>query len=315
MQLSNLSIRTLTAIVGIPIILLTSMYGGVYFLVLILLFSMIAQYEFYRIVELKGAKPQKIFGLISGAFLILAFLHNKIENQLISFYEKQGIFLPFPTQMQLIIIILLVSIILIMVFEMFRNNGSAIVNISTTILGILYISFFLGTLVGIRELFTIIDFPVHLYFDMLESSIDIKAEVYKWGGYTVASIFSIIWICDTMAYFGGMLLGKHKLFERISPKKTWEGAILGFIFAIISAMGAKYLLLEYLNLNQAIVIGFIIGTIGQIGDLIESLIKRDAGVKDSSSIIPGHGGFFDRFDSLILTSPVLYLYFDFIIFS
>lgn len=313
MQLSNLAIRTLTALIGIPTILLSAFNGGVYLLLLILFCAMMAQYEFYRLVEIKGAKPQKIVGLISGAFLIIAFLHNKIEILLNNYFEKLGIFIPYPTQMQLITIILLLSTITILVFEMFRNNGSAITNIATTILGILYISLLFGTLVGIRELFNITEFPVQKYFVMLESSLNLKEEVYRWGGYTVASIFSIIWICDTMAYFGGMLLGKHKLFERVSPNKTWEGAFFGFIFAIISAVSAKYLLLEYLTLIDAIMIGFIIGTLGQIGDLAESLIKRDAGVKDSSSIIPGHGGFLDRFDSLIFVSPILYLYFDLII--
>ncbi len=316
MRLNNLTIRTLTALIGIPIILFLSILGDIYFLLLVLLFSVMSQLEFYRITEIKGAKPQKILGIISGIFIVTSFFHNKIEYQILNFFENQNIYLPFPSQAQLILIIFILTILLILIIELFRNNGSAILNISATLIGIFYISLFMGTLVGIRELFIPGSFPLSRYFDLLEpfANENLK-KIYLLGGYTVISIFGIIWICDTMAYFGGMLFGKHKLFERVSPKKTWEGAFMGFIFAIIASLGAKYLLLEYLTLNESLVFGLVIGTVGQIGDLVESLIKRDASLKDSSSIIPGHGGFFDRFDSLLFVSPVLYLYLDFIIFS
>jgi phosphatidate cytidylyltransferase len=124
----------------------------------------------------------------------------------------------------------------------------------------------------------------------------------------------MIWICDTAAFHFGVALGKHKLFPRVSPNKSWEGSIFGFIFAIATAVAAKYIVLDYLSLPQSVVIGCIVGIFGQLGDLIESLLKRDAGVKDSSHIIPGHGGAFDRFDSLLLTAPLVYLYIDFIVF-
>ncbi|MFZ1281640.1 MAG: phosphatidate cytidylyltransferase, partial [Ignavibacteriaceae bacterium] len=128
------------------------------------------------------------------------------------------------------------------------------------------------------------------------------------GGYLIISIFASIWICDSAAFFGGTALGKHKLFHRVSPKKSWEGAIFGFVFAILAMILAKNLVLDFLSLKDAIAIGLITGTIGQIGDLAESLLKRDAGVKDSSNLIPGHGGIFDRFDSLLFSAPVIYLY-------
>ncbi|RCK75900.1 MAG: Phosphatidate cytidylyltransferase [Ignavibacteriae bacterium] len=316
MKLSNLTIRTLTAIIGIPIILSASFVGDLYFLLLILLFSIMSQLELYRITEIKGAKPQKIPGIISGVFIVAAFFHNKIEYQTINYFLQKGVYLPFPSQAQLLLIVFILSILLILIIELFRNNGSAILNISSTLFGIFYIALFMGTLVGIRELFIPNSFPLDRYSNIFEPFTNGNIEkIYMWGGYTVISIFCIIWICDTMAYFGGMLFGKHKLFERVSPKKTWEGAIAGFIFAIVASILAKYVLLEYLTLIEALIFGLVIGTIGQIGDLVESLIKRDAGVKDSASIIPGHGGFLDRFDSLLFVSPVLYLYLDFIIFS
>ncbi|MDP3829833.1 MAG: phosphatidate cytidylyltransferase, partial [Ignavibacteriaceae bacterium] len=110
-------------------------------------------------------------------------------------------------------------------------------------------------------------------------------------------------------------LGKHKVFPRVSPKKSWEGAIFGFVFSIIAMIVAKYVFLEFLKLEQAIIIGAIVGTVGQMGDLIESLFKRDAGVKDSSNLIPGHGGIFDRFDSLLVASPVIFLYIKYFVGS
>ena len=101
----------------------------------------------------------------------------------------------------------------------------------------------------------------------------------------------------------------------MSPNKSWEGAIAGFIFAVAAAIAAKYIVLEYLTLGAAAIIGSIVGVFGQLGDLIESLFKRDAGTKDSSRLIPGHGGALDRFDSLLLVAPLVYLYLDFIFFS
>jgi phosphatidate cytidylyltransferase len=109
--------------------------------------------------------------------------------------------------------------------------------------------------------------------------------------------------------------GRHKFFERVSPNKTWEGAIAGFITAVATFVLARFIALPYLTLSEAITAGILIGVFGQAGDLVESLLKRDCGVKDSSSVIPGHGGMLDRFDSIILVSPLLFLYFDFVIFA
>ncbi len=122
-------------------------------------------------------------------------------------------------------------------------------------------------------------------------------------------IFILIWTCDTMAYFGGKFFGKHKLSE-ISPKKTWEGSITGFIFTVITSYLFYFFSDGKITLTDSIVIGFIIGVFSQIGDLFESLFKRKLDVKDSSHIIPGHGGVLDRFDSLIFVAPLLFLYLE-----
>jgi phosphatidate cytidylyltransferase len=141
------------------------------------------------------------------------------------------------------------------------------------------------------------------------------AQINRWGGYTVIAVFASIWMCDTAAYFGGVTLGRHRLFESVSPNKTWEGAVFGFIFSVLTMILAKLLVLGYLTFQHAIVIGVLIGIFGQLGDLIESRFKRDAGVKDSSTLIPGHGGLYDRFDSLVYISPIVYLYIDFVVLS
>jgi phosphatidate cytidylyltransferase len=135
---------------------------------------------------------------------------------------------------------------------------------------------------------------------------------YNNGGFLVISLLVSIWICDSAAYYGGTALGKHKLFPRVSPKKSWEGAIFGFVFAVLTMIAAKFIVLDFLGWNTIISLGVIIGIIGQLGDLVESLLKRDAQVKDSSNFIPGHGGIFDRFDSLLLAAPVIFLFLTYV---
>jgi phosphatidate cytidylyltransferase len=314
---TNLTQRILTALVAIPLIILICMAGGLYFFGFIVIVSAIALKEFYSLAEAKGGKPNIVLGVLSGFFINLSFYHAKLRTFIVGIFDAQGIAIPFPSQAQLFLMTLLVIVVVLSIVELFRNNGSAILNLSTTLFGIGYISFFFGTFIGLRELFVPFDFPMLRYFPTEASFTDptIIEHVYRWGGYTVISVFATIWICDTAAFHVGSAIGKHKLFPRVSPNKSWEGAVAGFVFAILSAVAAKYLVLDYLSLGNAIVIGTIVGTIGQIGDLAESLLKRDAGVKDSSNLIPGHGGAFDRFDSLLLVSPCVYLYLDFILFS
>lgn len=170
--------------------------------------------------------------------------------------------------------------------ELFRNQKSAILNLGVTLLGIFYIGLFVSSFISLREYF----------FD------------YQRGAMVIISLLAAIWICDSAAYFFGLSFGKHRLFLRVSPKKSWEGAIAGFIFSILAMLAAKMVVIDFLNWQNVVVIGIILGTVGQVGDLIESLLKRDAGVKDSSNIIPGHGGIFDRFDSLIYSVPIVFLY-------
>ena len=125
------------------------------------------------------------------------------------------------------------------------------------------------------------------------------------------AVFISIWVNDTGAYVTGMLLGKHKLFERISPKKTWEGFIGGAVFALLSGFVFSLFIPE-LNLLQWFIFSEIIVIFGTFGDLTESLMKRTENVKDTGNIIPGHGGLLDRFDSMLMSAPVIFIWLSFI---
>lgn len=315
--MSNLARRLLIAAVGIPAVVFISMAGGILFLLLVCLLSTLALREFYRLVESKGVMPLKAAGAVAGLLLVIAFYHRGIEMALADWCVSHGGGLLFPSLHQLLMIIALLTVVGVTVIELFRNRPSPIMNIATTLFGVVYVSFFFGTLVGLRELFNPFDIPVPRYFPEAASFADpsVAVALDRWGGLTIVCLFASIWLCDSAAYAVGIPLGKHKLFPRVSPKKSWEGAIAGLLAGVAGMLAARSWFLPYLTLTDAIVLGFIVGGLGQIGDLVESLLKRDASVKDSSNLIPGHGGVLDRFDSLLFVSPLVYLYIDFVVFS
>ena len=260
--------RVFVSLIAIPIILIGTYLGGYYFFAFVAIISLISFFEFSLLVKNKGANVN----LLLGAAVIFIFL----INQFIGFIELTTI--------------IVLSSLLLLTFELFRNKGSAIINLGATFLGIFYIGIFSVTLIALREYYP--------------SDNDLNIN----GAYLIISILVSIWIGDSAAYYGGITLGRHKLFPRVSPKKSWEGAIFGFIFSVGVIILAKVLVLNFLSWVDVLFIGIIIGTIGQIGDLVESLLKRDSEVKDSSSLIPGHGGFFDRFDSLLFCAPAIWIY-------
>ncbi len=273
-KLDNLSTRVVIAVIGIPLILLFVFYGGLFFFSFVLLISLLATIEYYQLVKIKNFSPIFPIGILAIIFIDIVF-----------YLGKHIYFIP----------LFILTTLLAGLVELFRKpkfaGWSAISNFATTLFPVFYIGLLLGTLIGLRE---------------------IKWRSYDDMGIFIISIFATIWICDTAAYFVGKSLGKRKLYQRVSPKKTVEGFIGGLIFAFITSFIAKFTVLKYLTNLDAFVIGLIVGIFGQLGDLVESLIKRDVGVKDSSSIIPGHGGVFDRFDSLIYVAPLVYLYIAFL---
>ena len=292
------------------------MSGGFYFFGLMALISALSLYEYYRLARAKAARPQVATGLVFGLCVNAVFIYDKLQYVILEAATGWGLAIPLPSMAQWFLILALVFVPTIVLVELFRNNGSALINVAVTLFGVFYVSFFLGSFVGLRELFVPADFPIFLYFNVhgIEIAADIVEKVYAWGGYTVITVLASIWVCDSAAFFAGRAWGRHKLFPRVSPNKTWEGAVAGFIGAVLAFVAARELALPYMTMTSAIVCGSIVGVFGQLGDMVESLLKRDAGVKDSSGLIPGHGGVMDRFDSLILVSPVIFLYLDFIVF-
>ena len=318
MKMNNLVSRVLVALVAIPFMFFIIMYGSFPFFILIALISSLALYEFYKMTESKGAKPIIQLGLLFGVLLQLVFMHERVSFVIVGKLARADIYIHYPTQFVLLLAVISLFVFCVILVELFRNNGSAMLNIASTIFGVLYISLFLGMLIATRELFEWEHFNAFFLsksFKALQSGEvqGLTTGLKSWGGYFIFAVFVTIWVCDSSAYFAGRAFGKHKLFERVSPNKTWEGAIAGFLFSVIVMIVAKFLVIQFLSITHAIVVGVIIGIFGQIGDLCQSLLKRDSGIKDSSALIPGHGGFFDRFDSIIFVSPLIYLYLDLVI--
>ena len=129
----------------------------------------------------------------------------------------------------------------------------------------------------------------------------------RFGSELVLLVFILLWTNDVFAYLSGRLLGKHKLFERISPGKTIEGSIGGLVFTMVGVIVFSHYA-DWLSMTQALGMGLIAVIFGSLGDLCESMLKRQAGVKDSGKLIPGHGGILDRFDSVLFSVPFIFVY-------
>jgi len=275
MSFPKLKVRVLAALCFGPPIIIFSLLGRLLFLLLIDVIIFLSMKEFFGLAERKGASPLKPVAIFFG--LVLSW----------DFYLTGSKFSP---------IIISVFMLSVLLWELYRRRGSAILNISTTFLGFFYIAFLLSYLIQIRELPRSLDIP------------------YISGGRWIFLILIVVWTCDTAAYFVGSRVGRHQLSPKISPKKTVEGAVAGFLASLLFAFLSRLTFIRYLSLLDCLVIGFIVGLLGQFSDLVESLFKRDAGVKDASSIIPGHGGVLDRFDTIILIAPVIYFYLRFFAF-
>ena len=183
--------------------------------------------------------------------------------------------------------LLLALVLALLVMELFLKDGSPLLNLGAMFPGLLYVNLSFGSLLRLRLGFG-----------------DEKGEML------VFLMFFCVWAADIFAYFGGSALGgrfiHRKLFERLSPHKTWEGFLSGLAGSVAAAMTYGFFVPQ-LSVMTALLIGVLIGLASPAGDLIESMFKRDAGVKDSSALIPGHGGVLDRFDTIMFVSPFIYL--------
>jgi phosphatidate cytidylyltransferase len=169
--------------------------------------------------------------------------------------------------------------------------------VATTVFGIVYVAYLGSHLVLLRELPWLIDRP------------------YDVGARFVFLAFAMTWSSDTGAYLVGKTLGRHQLMPRISRSKTWEGAFGGVLFAAVAGWVCSETFADFLHPAWGVLLGAMCSMIGLLGDLFESMLKRDAEIKDTSQIIPGHGGVLDRFDSLLFTVPLIYYFLKFVIFQ
>jgi phosphatidate cytidylyltransferase len=310
-------VRSLVALGGIPLLLAGAFFGGPFFFFLVATASTLALREFYDLAEARGASPDRLLGIVSGILITVPFVQNDTLLGIAGWLAELGLILPLPTFTQLFLILILCFVALAILRELFREKPAPLNNLGATLLGVAYVSLFFACMIGLRFIFQPSEFPLRDVPEFAGNAIagEVRERIDLWGGLTVCSVFVTVWVCDSAAYFAGRAIGRKKLMVRVSPNKTWEGALAGFLAAVGMFLIARELFLPYLSHGHAVATGCIIGVFGQIGDLAESLLKRDAGVKDSSSLIPGHGGMLDRFDSLLFVSPLLFLYYDFIVFA
>jgi len=227
-------------------------------------------YEFYRLCKVGGNKPQVWLGIIASVYLFVAFFLYDLK------LIGEIIFLG-------IIPVLMIS----PVIELFRNSERPVQNIAYTLLGIAYIAF----------PFSVLNFIISPY--------ELHPELYV--PEALLGLFIILWANDSGAYLVGSLWGKTKLLEKISPNKSWEGALGGAFFAIvISVFIFQYV--GFMSPVHSIILSLLTVIAGTIGDLTESMFKRSFKVKDSGSIMPGHGGLLDRFDSMLFAAPIYFIY-------
>lgn len=272
--------RVTTGILLGVLVLLSLISGGWLLSLLIFLFVTLAAKEYVIILKNKGFLPS--FGIMMVATVALTLLAH---------FNKFSLVAPAFSLLS----------ILAMMWVLFRGRQPYIANAATTILGFVYCAWFPLHLIFLRNL------PAYTCSEGF-----LTKYCCNGLGYVILLFFVVI-MTDTACYFFGLRFGKHKLAPVISPNKTWEGAIGGACSAVLLAMFIGWLL--GFPWYQSLITGLIITVFAQIGDLCESMIKRDAGVKDSGDALPGHGGFLDRTDSYILTTPILFYYFKYIVLS
>ncbi len=276
--MSNLTQRVLTAVIGVPALYFIIYLGGIPFLIFTLAVIFLGGLEFSKLLQAKGVSSERELGLVSSLVLAVAAYFG---------YFYLGFFFA-------------IAVIVIFIFQLIRQEFTvSITEIGVTLFEIVYLGWFLSHAVLLRN----IGFSsnVKAYAETAQNLKDA-------GFFYVFLVVSCTFLNDTGAYFAGRWKGKRKLIPGISPGKTIEGTIGGIISSIVTAEVANLIFKSPLEYYWAFIFGFVIGAVGVLGDLVESLIKRSAGVKDSGQILPGHGGILDRFDSLIFAFPAFYYF-------
>mgnify|MGYP001766789096 CR=1 FL=1 len=259
--------RTLTSIVYAAVVVAGLLVHPFLFAVVFLALAVLALLEYQRMVKMSGAEPQ----IWTGVLLTAVFF--------ISLFGFVTGFLPSSLVFAMIPLFLLVFVV-----ELYRKKEHPMANIAFTLSGFLYIGFPMG-------LSNLLAFPLS----------EGKHVFYPW---IFLGIVITLWLYDSGAYLVGTPFGKHRLFERISPKKSWEGVLGGSVLAMLAGVLNAWFF-QTIELHTWLIISAIVIVAGTYGDLAESLMKRSLGIKDSGSVLPGHGGFLDRLDSLLFTVPMV----------
>ena len=273
----GLPMRVITGILFVPVLVLLAQVGEWAFLFFIALQVALGLVEFYRMMRGRGLRPYRRLGIVSAVVMLWVC------------YRPQTPHVGF-----------LITGVLMLVLALELRNPEArqrVENIAVTAFGVLYVGWLSAHLVLLREL------PWH------------AGTSYEEGTSFVLLAFFVTWSCDVGAYAFGRLFGRIRPWRAISPRKSLEGAIGGFTMAVLAGLIARVWFAPFLKWGDAAVLGLLVGVFAQVGDLVESLLKRDAAHGDSSDMIPGHGGVLDRFDSLYFAAPVVYYYLRIVVFQ
>ena len=268
-KLKNFIIRTLSGIVMVATLIGATLFSKLTFVLLLLAITLGGEWEFYRLTKKAGISPQRFVGMLAGTMMIVAAaaaLHEILAITAVLMVAFM-ILIPMP-----------------LIFELYRKSATPMANVGITYAGVIYVALPMALLT---------------FFPMMLGN-------GEWKPWSVILYIFIIWANDVFAYLFGITLGKHRLFERISPKKSWEG----FFGGLLGAMAMGFVAAKVMDANVAMWIGLalIAAITGVFGDLVESMLKRSVDVKDSGSFIPGHGGWLDRFDALIFSVPFAFIY-------
>jgi phosphatidate cytidylyltransferase len=272
----NLQLRILTALslgLGFIAAIYFSVYATIALFAAILILGLFELFKIIRACDTQ-IKPNRILTIW------LAFVVYGMLAVLPGFLRLDMLF---PRDFFLALGLLFVSIFVLFVAELFRNQTKPLENLAFSMFGIAYLAIPMGLIVS--------------------ASFDSEGNYQPWY---ILFFFFFMWASDTGAYFAGRFFGKRKLFERLSPKKTIEGFIGGMLASGLLGWAAHSHLGKF-GLIEWIGIGVLLSITGTAGDLFESMLKRQAGVKDSGNILPGHGGILDRFDSALLSAPVYWI--------
>lgn len=279
LNFKSLLTRALTAAVFVAVLLSAICYNYLSFTFLFLIVSMWGLHEFYKIAEKLGAHPHRII-----SFFTAIVFYSSVVSLNIGFRYSNEVF---SISIGLLFMIFLTAV--------FSKNEKPIQDIAFSVLGIVY---------------CVVPFFILNYLVCLGEKGSFGIPIYN--SHLILGPILLIWASDTFAYLVGSLIGKRKLYERISPGKTWEGTIGGGVLTLASSYIVAGWFPE-IAFEHWLVISALVVVFGTLGDLFESLLKRQAGIKDSGKIMPGHGGILDRFDSLIFVTPFVYLYLNWVL--